>query len=136
MFLGFSGHQEYIGERAASEGTRGGHARAGRGPTPCRAQGWRGCLVAPLCRGGVTADAIGMAKMGRMVVGGIRGGFMHSRSTQARTRKKPQEHELETKKPRTQSTPRCTLLRGPLVEVTPLLQHYPTQCIAQRGRSS
>ena len=59
---------------------------------------------------------------------------MHSRSAQARTRKKPQEHERENKKPRTQSTPRCTLLRGPLTEVTPLLQHYPTQCIAQSDK--
>ena len=29
---------------------------------------------------------------------------------------------------------RCTLLRGPLAEVTPLLQHYPTQCIAQSDK--
>ena len=82
------------------------------------------------CRGGVTADAMGMAKMGPNERWGIRGGFMHSRSAQGRTRKKPQEHEQETKKPRTQSTPRCTLLRGPLVEVTPLLQHYPITCIS------
>ena len=49
------------------------------------------------CRGGVTADAIGMAKMGPNERWGIRGGFMHSRSAQARTRKKPQENVQETK---------------------------------------
>ena len=46
--LGFLGPKEYIGERAASGGNRGGHARGGRHPLLGRALGWCGCLVAPL----------------------------------------------------------------------------------------
>ena len=83
------------------------------------------------CRGGITADAIGMAKMGPNGRWGNPGRVYALKKC---TRKNTQEHERRTKKARTQSTPRCTLLRGPLVEVTPLLQHYPTQCIAQSDK--
>ena len=83
------------------------------------------------CRGGITADAIGMAKMGPNGRWGNPGRVYALKKC---TRKNTQEHEQRNKKARTQSTPRCTLLRGPLVEVTPLLQHYPSQCIAQSDK--
>ena len=44
----YLGQGQYIVQRGASGGDRGGHATLGRGPTPSRAQLWRGCLVWPL----------------------------------------------------------------------------------------
>ena len=74
---------------------------------------------------------MGMAKMGPNVRWGIRGGFYALQETHKEEHTR--NHEImnqETKKPRTRQTPRSTLLRGPLVEVTPLLQHYPSCCIS------
>ena len=42
------GQTQFIGIRAASEASQGGHAKAGHGPTFGRAQAWHGPLVAPL----------------------------------------------------------------------------------------
>ena len=47
-YLGFSGRRHYIGERAASGGTRGGHATPRRGRRWGRAGPWRGCLLGRL----------------------------------------------------------------------------------------
>ena len=46
--LGFSGRSHYIGERAASGGTRGGHATPKRGRRWGRDGPWRGCLLSRL----------------------------------------------------------------------------------------
>ena len=47
-YLGVSGRRHYIGERAASGGTRGGHATPRRGRRWGRAGPWRGCLLGRL----------------------------------------------------------------------------------------
>ena len=47
-YLEFSGRRHYIGERAASGGTRGGHATPRRGRRWGRAGPWRGCLLGRL----------------------------------------------------------------------------------------
>ena len=47
-YLGFSGRRHYIGERAASGGTRGGHATPRRGRRWGCAGPWRGCLLGRL----------------------------------------------------------------------------------------
>ena len=47
-YLTFSGRRHYIGERAASGGTRGGHATPRRGRKWGRAGPWRGCLLGRL----------------------------------------------------------------------------------------
>ena len=46
--LGFCGRRHYIGERAASGGTRGGHATPWRSRRWGRAGPWRGCLLGRL----------------------------------------------------------------------------------------
>ena len=55
---------------------------------------------------------------------------MHSRRAQARTCKKPREHEQEPRKPTTQKTPRCTQVRGLREEVKPLLLPFLSQYIS------
>ena len=47
-YLGFSGRRHYIGKRAASGGTQGGHATPRRGRRWGRAGPWRGCLLGRL----------------------------------------------------------------------------------------
>lgn len=46
---------------------------------------------------------------------------MHSRRAQARTCKKPQEHESRNQESQEHKTPRCTQVRGLRQEVKPLL---------------
>ena len=64
------------------------------------------------------ADAIGMAKMGPNSRWGNPGRVYALKKC---TGKNTQETERTRKTKNNKSTPRCTLLRGPLAEVTPLL---------------